>query len=187
MTTCRDDFEVRSKWAVSVDEMMRHLNELQPTIVHFSGHGGRGADIGVQDSQHRQSPAHRDIGATAESGIQLQDEHGEPQYVSARALTRMIRSASSSARLIVLNTCFGNDLADVLLGVVDCVVGMTGAIGDEAARSFAVGFYRALGNRSSVGNAVEQAVATLAAKRVPDERLPVCRTRDGVTADRIFL
>jgi hypothetical protein len=42
MTSGRDDFDFRSKWAVSLDELMRHLNELQPTIVHFSGHGGRG-------------------------------------------------------------------------------------------------------------------------------------------------
>lgn len=39
MTSGRDDFDFRSKWAVSVDELMRHLNELQPTVLHFSGHG----------------------------------------------------------------------------------------------------------------------------------------------------
>ena len=39
LTLGRDEFEFRSKWAVSVDEMMRHLNECLPTIVHFSGHG----------------------------------------------------------------------------------------------------------------------------------------------------
>jgi len=64
---------------------------------------------------------------------------------------------------------------------------MRGAIGDDAARSFAVGFYRALGYRRSVGNAVAQAVAALAAKQLPDEHLPVCRTRDGVSADQVIL
>ncbi|HEX7842267.1 MAG TPA: hypothetical protein VF469_32570 [Kofleriaceae bacterium] len=39
MASGRDDFDFRSRWAVSVDELMRHLNELQPTILHFSGHG----------------------------------------------------------------------------------------------------------------------------------------------------
>jgi len=78
-------------------------------------------------------------------------------------------------------------VADALRSVVDCVVGMRGAIGDDAARSFAVGFYRALGYRRSVGNAVAQAVAALAAKQLPDEHLPVCRTRDGVRADEVIL
>lgn len=64
---------------------------------------------------------------------------------------------------------------------------MAGAIDDDAARSFAVGFYRALGNRRSVGNAVDQAVATLAAKGMPDEVLPRCLTRKGVDAHQVVL
>jgi hypothetical protein len=168
MTLGRDDFDFRSKWAVNIDEMMRHLNEYQPTIVHFSGHGrSRG---GVE--------------AAEGTGICLQDER---QYVSERALAQMIASAAPSTRVVVLNACFSVALAESLRNLVDCVVGMNGAISDDAARSFAVGFYRALGNRRSIGNAIAQAIATLAAKRLPDEHIPVCRTRDGVNADRLFL
>lgn len=79
----------------------------------------------------------------------------------------------------MLNACFSDRLAESLCSLVDCVVGMTGAISGDAARWFAVGFYRALGNRRSVGNAVAQAIATLAAKQLPAEHIPVCRTRDG--------
>jgi hypothetical protein len=32
-TAHRDDFDFRSKWAVTVDDMRRHLMELQPTII----------------------------------------------------------------------------------------------------------------------------------------------------------
>ena len=64
---------------------------------------------------------------------------------------------------------------------------MSGVIRDDTARSFAVGFYRALGNRRSIGNAVEQAIATLAAKQLPDEHVLRCRTRRGVDAEQIFL
>jgi hypothetical protein len=163
MTAGRDDFDFRSKWAVSVDELMRHLNELQPTVIHFSGHGGGSA------------------------GVYLQDDERQPQHVTARALTQMIGSAAPSARVVVLNACFSDAQAEPLCSVVDCVVGMRGAIGDDAARSFAVGFYRALGHRRSVGNAVAQAVAILAAKQLTEEPLPVCRTRDGVSADQVIL
>jgi hypothetical protein len=187
MTTGRDDFDFRSKWAVSVDEMMRHMNELQPTVIHFSGHGGGNAELYVQDGPRQPASAHRDIGAAASAGIQLQDDQRQPQHVTARALTQMISSAAPSARVVVLNACFSDAVAEALRGVVDCVVGMRGAIGDDAARAFAVGFYRALGYRRSVGNAVAQAVAALAAKQFPDEHLPVCRTRDGVSADQVLL
>ena len=39
MTTDRNDFDFRSKWAVSIDELLRHLNELQPTVIHFGSSG----------------------------------------------------------------------------------------------------------------------------------------------------
>src|SRR5258705_4713363 len=35
MAPNREDFELCSRWAVGVDEMARHLMELQPTIIHF--------------------------------------------------------------------------------------------------------------------------------------------------------
>jgi hypothetical protein len=87
----------------------------------------------------------------------------------------------------VLNACYGDTQADALRGVVDCVIGMTDAIGDDAACSFAVGLYRALGNRRSVGDAFDHGVATLAAKQFPDEVLPRCRTRDGVDAYQLLI
>jgi CHAT domain len=187
MTTGRDDFDFRSKWAVSIDDMMRHLNELQPTIIHFSGHGGGSTGIYLQDEQRQRAPETRHVKAASDAGIYLEDEHHRPQHVSARALTQMIGSAAPSTRIVVLNACYSDVAAEALRGVVDCVVGMRGAIGDDAARSFAVGFYRALGHRRSVGNAVDQAVATLTAKRFPDAYLPVCRTRDGVRASQVTL
>lgn len=173
MTTHRDDFDFRSKWAVTVDEMMRHLGELQPIIIQFSGHSAR--------------PGGSAFNPQALSGIFLLGDNDRPQLVTARALTLMIKSAADSARVVLLNACYSEPQADALRSVVDCVVGMAGAIDDGAARSFAVGFYRALGNRRSVGNAFDQAVATLAAKGMRDEELPRCLTRDGVDAHQLTL
>ena len=42
-------------------------------------------------------------------------------------------------------------------------------------------------DRDLIGNAVDQARATLAARQMPDEQLPVCRTRDGVNAHELVL
>ena len=184
MTPGRDDFDFRSKWAVSVDEMMRHLNDWQPAIVHFSGHGGAGAGRRAGPRASRRDVESTE--STESAGIYLQDGR-RSQHVGDRALAQMIAAAAPAARVVVLNACFSDATAEPLRGVVDCVVGMTGAIRDDAARSFAVSFYRALGNRRSVGNAVAQAIATLAAKQLLDARLPRCRTRDGIHADSLFL
>lgn len=183
MTAGRDDFEFRSKWAVTVDQMMRHLNELRPAIIHFSGHGWNGTAEMASGSSRVTMPT----GIHGSCGLYMQSEDGSPHVVSARALRMMIKATTASTRVIVLNACYSSLQAKTLRTVVDCVVGMNGAIDDDAARAFAVGFYRALGNRRSIGNAVEQAVAILAAKQLPDEHLPCCRTRRGIDASQIFL
>ena len=157
------DFQLESRWAVSIDELIRHLNELSPTVVHFSGHGG------------------------GDSGLLLQGEQLQPQPVSARALAMIVASAAHGARLVVLNACYTSVQAEVLRTHVDGVVGMDGAIGDDAALAFAIRLYGALGSRRSVGNAVDQAVAALAAKQLPDELLPRCLTRDGIDKYQLFL
>jgi hypothetical protein len=162
MTPHRDDFQFESRWAVGIDELMRHLNELVPTVIHFSGHGDQGR-------------------------LLLQDEQGHPQSVSGRALALMIDAAGRDARVVVLNACYSTAQAEVLRTKVDCVVGMDGAIGDDAARAFAIRFYGALGSRRSIGNAVDQGVAALAAKQLPDEVLPRCVTREGVDKYQVVL
>jgi hypothetical protein len=178
MTSRGDDFDFRSGWAVSVDDLMRYLNELSPTVLHFSGHG-----TGRDTRAHVAS--HRDIESSQGAGIFLEDGK-QPQYVSDHALANMIASASRSTRLVVLNACYSATIADSLCQVVDCVIGIDGAIEDTAARTFAVALYRALGHRHSVGKAVAQARATLEAKQ-QSEHLPVCRPRDGLVAEEIFL
>lgn len=163
MTANRDEFYLESRWAVGIDELMRHLMELEPTVLHFSGHGGGNA------------------------GLMFQDQQGQPQPVSARALAMMVTAAARSVRVVVLNACYSAVQASALRTTVDCVVGMDGVVGDDAARAFATRFYGALGNRKSIGNAVAQGVAALAARQLPDELLPRCMTRDGINADDIIL
>lgn len=175
-------FELRSKWAVTIDEVMRHLNDLQPDVIHFSAHGGPGALDAHAGARDAATVAEVPRG---EGALCLQDERGQLQLVSARAMAMMINSASRSAKLVVLNACYSDSQAGALCEVVDCVVGMSGAIADAAALAFSVGFYRALANSNSVSNAMAQAVATLAAKQMLDENRPRCQTRDGVDADDV--
>lgn len=160
MTPSRDDFELRSKWAVTVDELMRHLLDVQPTIIHFSGHGHA-------------------------TGLVLVGDDGRPQPVTPAALTRMIATTAPAARLAVLNACYSDAQAEALRDAVGCAIGMRGTISDEAARTFAVGFYRALGHRRPVRNAYEQAEATLAGKGLSAQAAPRCLARPGVDIDTL--
>lgn len=182
MSPNREDFELCSRWAVGVDEMARHLMELQPTIIHFSGHGVRG-----RPTQRCSSLSTRDVGVAAShhGGICVRNEQGGIHVITAHGLARMIDSSTESARVVVLNACYSDAQARELCGVVDCVVGMSGPIQDRDARCFAVGFYRALGNRRSVGEALDHAVATLEAKQLANQsRL---RTRTGIDPNQLML
>jgi hypothetical protein len=182
LTDDRDYFEFHSRWAVGVDHLMRALNEMSPTILHFSGHGT--GSVASTASSH--GGMHRDVQSPCGAGILLEGLDGA-QHVGHRALADMIASVPPVPRLVVLNACHSADVADSLREVVDCVVGVDGAIEDTAAREFTVGFYRALGyRRHSIGTAVKQARATMYAKQLPGQ-LVTCHPRNGANADDIYL
>jgi hypothetical protein len=170
------DFDLRSKWALTSDDIARYLLELDPTIIHL-----RGARIESMGGDPDTSPGMAPVG---DSGIWLRDERGGMRFVTGRALKMMVTTTAPSARLVVLTACYSDDHATQLCQVVECVVGM---VRDHAhaALSFAVAFYRMLGHGKSVGEALAHAVAMLAVEGVPDECVPRCRTRDWADAHEI--
>lgn len=162
LTLHRDDLRFEARDAVGIIDLVRNLDELAPTVLHISGHGDR-------------------------DGLLLQDEHGQPQRVSPRALAMIIEAATRAPRAVVLNVCHSAAYAEALRTSTDCVVCIDGAIQDSAARMLATRLYGAIGNGCSVGNAVKTGVATLAAHDLPDELMPRCVTRDGVDAFQLVL
>ncbi|MEM6353827.1 MAG: AAA-like domain-containing protein [Cyanobacteria bacterium P01_D01_bin.14] len=144
----RDQYQIETRWAVDADELRRALLDVEPHIVHFSGHGmGNGeADVTQADT--------RDLGAAAEQvsgaeGLVLQTPEGEPKLATGRALANLFGLFTEQVECVVLNACYSEVQAEAIYQHVDYVIGMNRAIGDQAAISFAVGFYDALGaNRS---------------------------------------
>jgi predicted anti-sigma-YlaC factor YlaD len=156
-----DDLRFATRWVTSIAGLLRVLTELKPTVIHFTGQGG-------------------------ERGVMLEDDRGQPRPVAPQALARLI-AASPRTRIVVLNACYSAAYAAALRGVVDCVIGMPGAIGDTAARAFATDLYAALGDRRGIGHAVEQAVGLLNARRRTSVQLPICWTSDAVRTTQLTL
>lgn len=176
------DFEAMFVPAATDDRLMRLFIERSPRVVHYAGHGVDSRRVAGGSCAES-----RDIGLASDAiGIYLQDDQGGPQLVTARALTAMLKAAVPSVRLLVINACHSEALAEPLCGVVDCVITMAGAIGDHAARSFAAALYRAIANRRSIGDAFSHAVDTLIVKQFSGEQLPKCHTRSGLNAHEIF-
>jgi hypothetical protein len=74
-----------------------------------------------------------------------------------------------------------------LLPHVGCVVGMSGAIRDDAARSFAIGFYGGLGERESIAAAYKQGCAAISLAGLRDRDRPQLVVRAGVDASKLVL
>ena len=88
---------------------------------------------------------------------------------------------------MVLNACFSKDQADAIVEVIDCAVGMSQAIGDEAAIVFAAAFYQKLGFGDSVQAAFDEGCVALMLQGIPEEKTPVLLVRGGVDPSRVFL
>jgi hypothetical protein len=158
----RDRFELVTRWAAEPLDLLRELRALKPTVVHFSGHGGR-------------------------DGLCFQAPSGEARVVSPAAIAETFGAAGASVKLVVLNACYSEVQADALLAHVDCVVGTSGAIHEDAARSFAIGFYGGLGERESVAAAYQQGRAAISLEGQHDSARPQLKARAGVDAGQLVL
>jgi hypothetical protein len=127
----RDAFDLETQWAVRYNELSGHLLRYQPDIVHFSGHGSSAGEIILLDQQ------------------------GSSHLVSAQALGKLFALLKDNIRCVVLNACYSESQAQAIAQQIDTVVGMTTAIGDQAAISFATAFYQGLGYGRSVQTAFD--------------------------------
>lgn len=127
----RDKFDVKQQWAVRIIDLQGYLLRHKPDIVHFSGHGSESNEI------------------------MLEDNDGNSKPVSTRALSQLFSVLKDNIRCVVLNACYSEQQALAIAQHIDCVVGMSKAIGDAAAISFAVAFYQGLGYGRDVKTAFE--------------------------------
>lgn len=154
----RDTFDLVSRWAVRPLDLLQAFNEVQPHIVHFSGHGSRKAEL------------------------VLEDDDGNAKLVSEAALVSLFKNVRDNIRLVLLNACHSEAQARAISQQVECTVGMSVTIGDEAAIVFASTFYGALAFGRSVGQAFEQGRTALMLQGIPEENTPVLLTRPGSDA-----
>src|SRR3954468_3198166 len=154
----RDSLELVSRWAVRPDDLMQALLEVKPHVVHFSGHGSSAEELILLDAQ------------------------GNPKPVSKEALVHLFRTLKDKVRVIVLNACYSRPQAEALAETIDCTVGMSRPIGDEAAIVFAASFYRAIGFGRSVREAFELGRAALLLEGIPEDKTPELLTHPGVDA-----
>jgi len=125
------EIRIEQEWAVSPPDLITYLQEHQPTIVHFSGHGTTAGEIVLQDSTGTSVPLAPDI------------------------LASIFKVLQGEIKCVVLNSCFSKPQALAISPYVNCVVGMTNSVLDEAAIQFAGTFYEALANGRTIREAYD--------------------------------
>jgi len=151
---------------VRPDDLLHTLNEHKPHIVHFSGHGSQSGEIILVD---------------------LVNGERVPKPVSPAAIKALFQALKDNVQVVLLNACFSRAQAEAIKDVIDCVIGMTSAIGDSAAIVFAASFYRAIGFGRAVRDAFEQGKVALMLEGIPEENTPELLCRPGIDPAMVFL
>ena len=159
----RDAVQLESRWAVRPLDVLQAINECQPHVIHFSGHGSAQVEIVFQDST------------------------GNAKFVSKEAIVQTMAAASGEIQLVFFNTCFSRGQAEAVVQHVATAIGMNTSIGDEAARVFAAQFYSAIGFGLSIGRAFKQARAALMLEGIPEQSTPELFFATGVNVDELVL
>jgi Protein kinase domain len=181
-----DRFEFVTRWAAEPLDLLRELRELKPTVMHFSGHGGHVVSSAAS-TDGRDVVAESGTSSSAEIGLYFQDAIGGAHAVSPEAIAQTVGAAGVSVKLVVLNACFTEPIAEALMAHVDCIVGMSGSIRDDAARNFSIGFYGGLGEHESIATAFEHGRAAISLAGLPDAARLRLQVRDGVDASQLIL
>ncbi len=163
MTEYRDSLRFETRWAARTSDLLQAINETNPTVVHFSGHG---ADTGE---------------------LCFQNSDGSLKLVSKDAISTTLATVSDSIRLVVFNACFSESQAESVVNHVEASVGMSTSIGDEAACVFAAQLYSSIGFGLPLQKAFEQARAMLMMEGIPEEGTPQLFVKVGIDANSIIL
>jgi hypothetical protein len=154
-------FKLQQAHAVRVSDIQDHLLRYKPQIVHFSGHGDEDGELIFQDAAGMSKP------------------------VTPQALGDLFRILKGRVCCVVLNACNTALQADAIAAEVDCVIGMSMAIGDRAALEFSGSFYRALGYGETVGTAFELGRNAVSLVGIGRDDLPVMNLRKGADPQKI--
>jgi CHAT domain-containing protein len=162
-TVFRDCFKINQHGAVRVDDLQKLLLRHQPHIVHFSGHGAPSSEI------------------------VLEDRNGKGFPVSSAALSRMFGILKDNIRCVVLNACFTKQQALAIADHIDCVIGMSKAIGDASAISFSTAFYRALAYGRDIQTAFALGCSQVDIGDLGDQDVPKLLTRNDNSGKIVFV
>jgi hypothetical protein len=145
----RDKFSLVQRLSARPVDISQAILDEKPRIVHFSGHGA------------------------SNGGLCFENEVGESKLVQPDALAALFELVSNEVDCVLLNACYSEAQANAIAKHISWVIGMSEVIGDNAAISFAVGFYQALGAGKSIEEAYKFGRVQIRLQGIPEHLTPV--------------
>lgn len=161
----RDSINFVTKWATRTDDLFQYINEVNPTIIHFTGHG------------------------TEDGKLVFHDKNDNPKLVGIDAIIQMINAITDDLRLVVFSNCYSSNIAEKVAEYVEATIGMNTAVREDVAMIFASQLYSAIGFGFSLDKAFKQAMAKLSLEGIEtkDCEVPELFVKDGLKAEEIYL
>jgi hypothetical protein len=159
----RDSLNFHSCWAVRPTDILQAINEYEPSIIHFSGHG------------------------STDDEIIFLDKKGNAKPVSKEAIVQTVMASAENIRLIFFNTCYSENQANAVTEHIEAAIGMNTNIGDHAARVFSSRFYSSIGFGHSLEKAFEQGKAALMLEDIKQEDIPELFTHSDLDPAEIVI
>ncbi len=159
----RDRIQFEEAPAARSTDFLQRINEVEPDIVHFSGHGST-------------------------SGILTTSDGDGPQPLKTATIGRLFESAGKNVRLVVMNSCFSEPQADQIVTSVECAIGTKSSISDDSAIEFSKALYGAIGYGHSVKKAFNQGKLAVEMQNTDEENIFQLREGTSVNSrDVVFL
>lgn len=148
-------FLLESRFSVRPQDISQALLEVNPEIVHFSGHGSTTGEICVEN------------------------QNGTIHPIKTEALADLFRILSNDVQCVILNACYSDAQAKAISSHVNFVIGMSHEISDKAAIAFAIGFYQGLGNEKNIIDSYHLGCTQIQLQNLPDFQIPVLQISES--------
>ena len=156
LSKLREKFRIEQRTSIRPTDLSQVLLDLQPQILHFSGHGLEGG------------------------ALCLENQIGQIHPISPEALAALFEQFKDQVKCILLNACYSEIQAIAVSEHIDYVIGMNKAIGDKAAIAFAIGFYQGLGAGRTIEGAYKLGCVQVGLQSIPEHLTPVLVKRGEV-------
>ncbi|MFN5387771.1 MAG: CHAT domain-containing protein [Pseudanabaena sp.] len=136
----RDNFVVEYRLAATPSELRRALLDVEPHVLHFSGHGaGEQGLLFVSDESA--SAIYRSEGGEVRS---RSTSTNEIKFVPAQPLANLLKLCDEHLECVVLNACYSDVQGNAISTNIPFTIGMRDQVADHVAIKFSQGFYDAI-------------------------------------------